>query len=152
MKKALIVLSCIYPVLLGFPASALGATVDSSASIQKDIANVSPAAASVTEPVFVTLDSFRSSIADVLDSQLVSTQAKITSSPQLSITDISAIQDATVSNPWGMFWYVLYMLYFYVLTIVRWIVGNAIVFYIVFVLLVLYILLRVFRWWRRPRY
>ena len=152
MKKTLILLSCMCPVLLGLPALALASSVDSSAPVQKDIANVSPAAASAAQPLFAALDSFRLSTASVLDSQLASTQAKLAGSPQPSITDISATKDAAVANPWGTFWFVLYMLYFYALTIVRWIVGNAIVFYTVFVLLVLYILLRLFRWWRRPLY
>jgi len=153
MKKILYTLFFIAPVLLcTLPALALAAPIDSSAPIQKDIANVSPAAASAAQPVFVMLDSFRSSMASVLDSQLAFAQTKLVGTPQLSITDITATKDAAVSDPWGTFWYALYMLYFYALTIVLWIVSNAIVFYPVFVLLVLYILLRVFRWWRRPRY
>ena len=134
------------------PSFALATSVDSSAPIQKDIANVSPTAAQVTQPLFATLDNFRSSMAETLDIQLAITQAKLAATPQPSITDISATKDAAVSNPWGMFWFAVYMLYFYALTILRWIIGNAIVFYAVFVLLVLYLLLRLLRWWRRPRY
>ena len=153
MKKALYVLFFISPMFLCvFPTLALATSVDSSAPIQKDIANVSPQVASASQPLFNALDSFRSSMAGGLDSQLAFAKTKIAATPQPSITDISATKDAAVSNPWGTFRYVLYMLYFYALTILRWIVGTAMVFYIVFVLLVLYILLRVFRWWRRPRY
>ena len=153
MRKALYTLLFITPVLLcALPALALASPVDSSAPIQKDIANVSPKLPAPSQPLFAALDSFRSSMAGVLDSQLAFAQSKIAAAPQPSITDISATKDAAVSNPWGTFWYALYMLYFYALTILRWIVGNAIVFYPVFVLLVLYILLRLFRWWRRPKY
>ena len=153
MKKALCTLFFITPVLLcALPAIVLAASVDSSAPVQKDIANLSPAAAQAAQPMFAVLDGFRSSMAGVLDSQLAITHTKLAGSPQPSITNISATKDAAVANPWGTFWFVLYMLYFYALTIVRWIVGNAMVFYAVCVLLVLYILLRVFRWWRRPRY
>jgi|GEM_PF-2936237 hypothetical protein len=152
MKKTVIILFCTCSILFGLPALALASSVDSSAPIQKDIANVSPTAAQDAQPLFVALDSFRSSMAGVLDSQLAFAQAKLAGTPQLSITDISATKDAAVSNPWSTFWYALYMLYFYALTVLRWVVGNAIVFYPVFVLLVLYILLRLFSWWRRPRY
>jgi membrane protein insertase Oxa1/YidC/SpoIIIJ len=155
-KKYLLVPFVIAPIILCvlavYPEVTRGAPVDSSAPIQKDIANVSPQVANASQPVFAALDSFRSSMAEVLDTQLAFAKTKIAATPQPSITDASATKDAAVSNPWGMFWYVLYMLYFYALTILRWIIGNAIVFYTVFVLLVLYILLRVFRWWRRPRY
>lgn len=155
-KKYIVVPLVIAPIILCmlavYPEVTRGASVDSSAPIQKDIANVSPQVASASQPLFDALDGFRSSMASVLDSQLAFAKTKIAATPQPSITDIAATKDAAVSNPWGMFWYILYMLYFYVLTILRWIVGNAMIFYPVFVLLVLYILLRVFRWWRRPRY
>ena len=62
-----------------------------------------------------------------------------------------AVQNS-VSNPAGSFWYVLQTLYFYLLTVLRFIVGSAGVFYPVVAILFLYFLWRMFRRFRRPAY
>ena len=131
------------------------AVVDSSAPIQQSIANVSPQVASAAQPLFTVIDGARSSAADVLDTQLANTKTNLTNTQKPGFvlgTSTSALSDPTITNPWGTFWFVLYTAYFYVLTILRWLVGNAGVFYPVLAILFLYILWRIFRRIRRPSY
>lgn len=136
-------------------ASQNAAVVDSSADIQKTIAGVSPQVAGAAEPLFTVIDGARSSAADVLDSQIASTKASLakTQKPGLVLgSSTSALADPTISNPWGMLWFVLYTAYLYLLTLLRWLVGNAGIFYPVLAILFLYILWRIFRRIRRPSY
>ncbi len=131
------------------------AVVGSSNDIQKSIANVSPQVASAAEPLFTVIDSARSGIADVLDSQITNTKESLakTQNPGLVLgTSTKAIADPIVKNPWGSFWFFLYTVYLYILTAFRWLVGNAGVFYPVLAILFLYILWRIFRRIRRPSY
>lgn len=138
-----------------FAGAGQSAAVDSSAAIQQDIANVSPQVAGAAQPLFTIIDGARSSAADMLDTQLAGTQAKLANTPKPGITlgtSTSAIADPALSNPWGTFWFVVYTAYLYLLTIARWLVGNAGVFYPVLAILFLYILWRIFRRIRRPSY
>ena len=140
---------------MALPSFALAAGVDSSQPIQKDIANVSPQVANASAPLFTTLDSMRMNINGVLQTQLANTKATLSTTQKPDVTfgtSTNALSDATISNPWGTFWYVLYTIYFYILTILQWIVDTAIVFYPVLLLLILYIIWHIFRFFRRPRY
>ena len=56
------------------------------------------------------------------------------------------------SNPTGAFWYIVQTLYLYLLTILRWLVGSAGVFYPVFALVLLFILWKIVNRFRRPAY
>ncbi len=142
------------------PASSIAtdqsaAAVGSSADIQKSIANVSPQVADAAQPLFTVIDGARSGIADVLDTQITNTKTSLTKTqnPGLVLgTSTKAIADPIVKNPWGSFWYVLYTAYLYILTVLRWLVGNAGIFYPVVAILFLYILWRIFRRIRRPSY
>jgi len=129
------------------------AAVESSKGIQQSIGGVSPQAEQYSAPIFSTLDSARSSAADVLDNQLASTKVKLgpgAGSPG-EVLAAEATRNA-VSNPWGALVYILQTLYFYLLTILRFIIGTAGVFYPVFAILFFYILWRVYRLFRRPAY
>jgi hypothetical protein len=131
------------------------AVVGSSDDIQKSIANVSPQVAGATAPIFTVIDGARSGAADVLDTQIANTKESLakTQKPGLVLgTSTKAIADPIIKNPWGSFWYFLYTVYLYILTALRWLVGNAGIFYPVFAILFLYILWRIFRRIRRPSY
>ncbi|MGC9602734.1 MAG: Ig-like domain-containing protein [Minisyncoccia bacterium] len=129
------------------------AAVDSSAPIQTDIANISPQVASASQPLFTVIDSARESAAGVLDNQIAATKAKISNTPQPGIVlGSSTIANPTITNPWGMFWFALYTIYLYMLTVLRWLIGNAGVFYPVLAIFFFYMLWRIYKRMSRPRY
>ncbi len=133
------------------------AAVESSAGIQQQIENVSPQAAGAAAPVFNFIDGVRQSIADVTDQQLAKTKPKLTSAPLPGSTgspqagQVEGTQTtAPSSTDW--IWSMVYTIYFYILTLVRFIVGSAAIFYPVLALAFLYFLWRMFRHYRRPAY
>ncbi len=129
------------------------AVIGSSQGIQSGIGNVSPEVAGVMAPVFTLVDGARSSIADVLDAQLTGTKAAIGPSAGNpgQVLSAEATKNAA-SNPMGALWFILQTLYFYLLTILRFIVGSAGVFYPLVAVAFLYFLWRMFRRFRRPSY
>ncbi len=132
-------------------SSSQQASIGSSQPIQQQIGNLSPQVEQASQPLFTVIDGARSSAADLLDNQIASTQAKLLSTPKPAIVGgTSATSDASVTNPWGTFWFVLYTAYLYILTILRWLVGNAGVFYPVLAILFFYMLWRLYKRMRRP--
>lgn len=135
----------------GSGANQTAASIDSSAAIQKDIAGVSPQVASASVPVFTVIDGARNSIADTLDSQIQNAKQKIAANPKTAIIPGATFtQDPTIQNPVTGVWYWVYNIYYYILLALRWLVGNAGVFYPVLAFLFLYILWRMYRSYRRP--
>jgi hypothetical protein len=129
------------------------AAVESSLQIQNQIGSFSPAAKSATEPFFNVVDSLRSTAADFIDTQLASTKAKLASTPKTGIVaGESVTQDTIISNPWGMTMTVFFTLYIYLLTVLRFIISNAGVFYPVLAIAFLYSLWKMYRHFRRPAY
>ena len=136
-------------------SSSQEASVGSSEPIQQDIGSVSPQVEQASQPLFTVIDGARSGAAQVLDTQIANTQAKLLTTPKPGVvlgTSTEAFTDPSINNPWGTFWFVLYTIYLYILTILRWLVGNAGVFYPVLAILFLYMLWRMYRRFRRPRY
>ncbi|MDO8518371.1 MAG: hypothetical protein Q7S26_03725 [bacterium] len=137
------------PVLSVGTSSA--AAVESSQNIQNQIGSLSPTAAEVSKPAFTVIDGLRSTAADFIDSQLASTKAKLATTPKTGVVSgDSTTQDPTISNPWSNVWFVLYTLYIYLLTILRFLIGNAGVFYPLLAILFLYFLWRTYKRFRRP--
>lgn len=127
------------------------ATVESSQNIQNQIGSLSPAAEQATKPAFTVIDGLRSRAADIIDSQLANTKAKLAATPQTGVVAGSeTTQDPKIQNPWGTAWTILYTLYLYILTVLRFLVGNAGVFYPVLALAFLYLLWKMYRRFRRP--
>ncbi len=121
------------------------ATIESSKGIQDKIDDLSPAAGAAAAPVFTAIDSGRNAAADVLDNQLRIAGAKV--------GDVQGAQDerpdGSLPDTANGFWLALWTLYFYLLTVLRFLVGNAAVFYPVFALLFFYLLFKTFRRFRR---
>lgn len=128
------------------------AAVESSQQIDQDISNVSPQAAQAAEPAFAVIDGLRSDAANALSNQLTNAEQKLSSTAQPGIVEGAETQNPTVTNPWGEFWFVLWTVYVYALTILLYIINNAAVFYPVLVIVVLYLLYKTYRWTRRPSY
>lgn len=127
--------------------SGSAAAVQSSAGIQEQIGSFSPAAQSATAPVFGAIDSGRSKAADVLDNQLKLAKAKIGGDVQGAQTEA---EEGQLPDTAGGFWLALWTVYFYLLTVLRFLIGNAAIFYPVFALALLYFMFKMFRRFRRP--
>ena len=117
--------------------------IESSKSIQESIAGVSPQVAKVAAPVFILIDGGRAKAADALDRQLVKTKPKVEQHPIPQVTG----EEAPSTSNW--FWSIFYTLYFYLLTILRFVVGKAAVFYPMLAAAFLYLLYKMFRKFKR---
>lgn len=134
-------------------SSQAAAAVESSDAIQQDIGNVSPPVESTVKPVFTLIDGARSAAAGVLDTQLAATKQNLgpDAGAPGEVLGAEATQNAA-SNPGSAFWYILQTLYFYLLTVLRFIVGSAGIFYPLVAIIFLYFMWRMFRRFRRPAY
>src|SRR6185369_15427299 len=132
-------------------ASSSPAAVESSQDIQNKIGSFSPTAENVSKPAFNFFDGLRATAADFIDSQLASTKTKLASTPKSGIVaGESTTSDPKIQNPWGTALTVLYTIYIYVLTILRFLIGNAGVFYPLLAAIFIYFLWRTYRRFRRP--
>ncbi len=135
------------------PPASQPAAVESSQPIQQGIASFSPTAASTVAPFFVMVDGGRNATADALDNQIVQTKTRLGPSAG-NVGDVLSAQQTknAASDPMGTFWYILQTLYLYLLTLLRFIVGSAAVFYPLIAIIFLYVLWRIVRRFRRPAY
>jgi len=134
-----------------FSDNSSAAAVESSQQIQNQIGSLSPAAQQATKPAFTVIDGLRSSAADIIDSQLASTKQKLANTPKTGVVEgASTTQDPTIQNPWGTALTVLYTIYLYLLTILRFLIGNAGIFYPLIALVFFYFLWRMYKRFRRP--
>lgn len=136
-------------VFVDTPSSA--AAVESSQNIQNQIGSLSPAAEQVSKPAFAVIDGLRGAAADFIDSQLASTKAKLAATPKTGVVaGAETTQDPTIKNPWATAWTIFYTLYLYLLTVLRFLIGNAGVFYPVLAFAFLYALWRMYKRFSRP--
>jgi len=133
------------------PAASSGdLTVESSQALQQSLAQVSPQAAQAAQPAFAVIDGARQSAADALDNQLSLAKTKLSGVPAPAVLGTST-QSVTQGAAEG-FWFILWTLYLYLLTILIFLVKNAALFYPLLVIVFFYILWRLFRRIRRPSY
>lgn len=121
------------------------AAVGSSQSIQEGIADFSPKAAETAEPAFRMIDSARERAADFLDRQIAKAKSEVEKRPGL----VEGIQTENLPNSFDWLWTIIYTVWLYICTILRFIVGYAGVFYPVFAIAFLYLLWKIFRSFRR---
>lgn len=117
------------------------AAIESSDAIKDAIGGVSPGVLGVMTPVFDAIDSGRNTVADTLDTQLVVAKAKVGKAQDAD----DAAPEGPLPDVQGGFWLALWTIYFYILTVLRFLVGNAALFYPVFALAILYMLWKTFR-------
>jgi hypothetical protein len=136
------------------PASSTAGTttnVGSSQDIQNKINDVLPAATPFSEPVFATLDSARATAAKALDNGI--NWAKTKSGGNASSNFGKVLGTSTKSSgAVDTAWLIGATLLLYIFSVLRFVVGNAGIFYPVFALLFFYILWRTYKRFRRPRY
>jgi hypothetical protein len=112
--------------------------VDSSAPIQEYIADISPIAASTTEPLFSTVDSMRQGAANAIEGQIISTEPKAIPSAFGTVSQGTSSQTSPSS--------ILWTAYLYLLTLLKLFFSNALLFYPLFVVIFLF-----FLWWLYKR-
>lgn len=127
-------------------SSSVAATVESSDSIKEKIDSVSPAAGNALSPVFRLVDGGREAVAEVLDTQIEKAKPKVTPLP-----GVVAGADTSIETPEQGSWFssIFYTIYFYILTVLRYVVGSAGIFYPLLAIIFFYILWRMFKRFRR---
>ncbi len=125
--------------------SQTAAAVESSADIQAKIDGISPAAGGILAPVFKLVDGSRSAIADVLDAQIAKTKPKLAPIPGV------VAGTSTIKAPDQGSWFssIFNTIYFYILTVLRYVLGSVAVFYPLVAVIFFYILWRTFKRFRR---
>lgn len=126
-------------------SSNAAAAVESSADIQQKIDGLSPAAGGALAPVFKLVDGSRTAIANVLDDQLAQTKPKLGPIPGV------VAGTSTIKAPDQASWFssIFNTVYFYILTVLRFVVGSAGVFYPLVAVVFLFILWKMFKRFRR---
>jgi hypothetical protein len=137
------------PVAPKATTTQVAAAVESSDSIQNKINDLSPAAGGAVAPFFRLVDGSRSSIADVLDSQLAKTKPKVAQNPLPGVVAGAQSETPQTPEPTSWFWSIIYTVYFYILTVARFIVGSAGIFYPLLAVLFFFTLWRTYRRFRR---
>ncbi len=131
--------------------SQAAAAIESSAAIQQNINNISPIVESYVKPAFTLIDGARNAAAGALDTQVASTRTRLAPNQPGEVLGAEAVKNST-TNPWGSFLYLLNTLYFYILTVLRFVVGSAGAFYPIVAIVFLYFIWRMFKRFRRPAY
>lgn len=126
-------------------SSSVAAAVESSADIQSKIDGLSPAAGDALAPVFKLVDGSRTAIADVLDSQIAKTKPKLAPTPGI----VAGAETIKAPSQGSWFSSIFDTVYYYILTVLRYIIGSAGVFYPLLAFVFLYTLWRMFKRFRR---
>lgn len=124
------------------------AAVESSDELQKKLNGISPTAADISAPIFSTLDSARSKAADLLDAGLEWTQEKGGGKNPGEVLG-EATQDTSAGGIAHTAWTILATVVYYILSLLRFIVGTAGIFYPVFAILFFYTMWRLYKRMRR---
>ena len=119
--------------------------MESSADIQQKIEDLSPAAGGALAPVFKLVDGSRVAVADVLDTQIAKTKPKLAPIPGI------VAGTSTIATPDQGSWFssIFNTVYFYILTVLRYIIGSAGVFYPLLAVIFLLTLYKMFKRFRR---
>ena len=135
------------------PTSAAEATstpVESSAQLQESIESTFPAIASFTGPIFSSLDSLRGQAAGMLDRGIE--WAKEKSGGKKPSNILGSATDASQGGFMGAAGSILSTIALYLFSILRFIVGNAGIFYPFLAIAFLYGLWRTYKRMHRPSY
>lgn len=125
--------------------------IESSSGIQDSIRGVSPGTADALAPMFKLVDGGREALANVVSQQLDNTKQGLPSGKPGGVLGAETAKNAT-SDPMGTFLLVLRTLYFYLLTLLGFIIASAGIFYPVVAVFILFVLWKLFRRFRRPAY
>jgi hypothetical protein len=127
--------------------------VDSSEEIQQALANLSPAVAETSEPVFNAIDSARAQAAEVLDRGVAWSKKQIGTSAIKNRGTIlgTETEKSTTEKISSSAWTIVATVVLYVLSILRHLVSSAGIFYPLFALLFFFMLWKLYRRFSRRR-
>ncbi len=138
-----------------FKDTQAAATVDSSAGIQEGISRLSPAVAQGAQPIFAAIDSGRAAAAEILDQGINYEKKQIFANNKGQVLGDQSQKgsfDANKTKSWtNTLWTIIDTIVLYILTIFRYLVGSAGVFYPALAILFLWFLWRLYKRMRRPR-
>lgn len=121
------------------------AVVQSSTQVKDWLGNISPVIENTLAPVFNTIDPLRESASNFLDGQMANTKPKLPGNI-LGIETESGSTTASGSGGLGAtLWGILWTLYFYILTILNFLIVNAAIFYPVLAILFLFALWKLYQ-------
>ncbi len=131
-----------------------GGAVDTSQNIQNSIASFSPVVANTSKPVFSTLDSARVGAAKILDSGIAWSKQQVNNKKTGQVLGASSSNQVVSAgnSTLALLWLILTTTLLYLLSILRYVVANAGIFYPVVAILFLYFLWKMFQRFRRPSY
>ncbi len=140
-------------VVAGTTTETATTDVDSSEEIQQALANLSPAVAKTSEPVFSAIDSARAQAAEVLDRGVAWSKKQIGNSAIKNQGTIlgTETEKSTTDKISGSAWTVVATVVLYVLSILRYLVSSAGIFYPLFALLFFFMLWKLYRRFSRRR-
>jgi len=128
-------------------------SVTSSQGIQNSIARVSPALASTTAPVFSGIDAARTSSIRAIDQGLGWSKDQIAKSSAggkvLGAEAKEPSKDAKDNNILSTLWLVLATIVLYILTVLRFLLSSAGIFYPFLLVVFLFVLWRMYRRYKR---
>ena len=127
--------------------SSTAAAVESSDGIQNQIDNLSPTVGGVVAPFFKLVDGGREAIVAVLDSQLANVKPKVAALPLPGV--VAGAETIKAPNEQNWFWSIVYTVYLYILTVLRFVVSSAGAFYPILALVFFFILWRTYKRFRR---
>lgn len=121
--------------------------VDSSQAIQGQISNLSPTAGNLLSPGFAIVDSARTKAVEVIDSGVDWAKTEVDTKPLGGILGSQTLKTNSFPDTARL---VAATLLLYALSILRWVVASAAIFYPVLVVIFFYGLWRLYQRMRRP--
>ena len=142
------------PIKKGLGTTSAAAVAFTNASdIENGIGSVSPKAQEISSPLFKTVDSLRKSGAELLASQIESTQAKVADlSAQKEKLSKQNTPEATSEGRKVTAYQVLTTILLYIYEVLLFAISKAAFFYPIFAFLVFFILYKGYQRFRRPTY
>lgn len=139
----------------GFSSSP-AASVQSSQQLQEQLAQLSPSVARYATRIFSTIDSLREEAVKVLDRGVEWSKKKVTQTNPASVLGAQATTTPNagtlVAGTMQTLFLVAATVLLYLFSVLRYIIENAGIFYPVLAVAFLYLLWKLYRRMRRPRY
>jgi len=127
--------------------TALGsaAAIQSGAVVKDWLGNISPVLANTLAPVISTVDPLRQSASNLIDGQLAAAKQKLPGNVLGSSTQASSTEPVSAATLWDSVWGVLWTVYYYLLTVLNFLIVNAALFYPILAFLFLFLLWKLYQ-------
>lgn|GEM_PF-2719253 len=127
--------------------------VEPSVEIQKAVEYVSPPVAEALQPAFVALDGARQSATYIIDGQLAKSKAIFAKKQSVEKAQTTTASSTPSQNSiLGTAWQWTAMLYFYILSALRFGIANPLIFYPLVVALFFWLMFKLYKRMTRPRF